>query len=60
MIGKSGQNGLFRSRFSILGRSPKRRTVGRVISFKILQEALREKMHAENGYSWAREVYIFQ
>ncbi|MEE9395950.1 MAG: hypothetical protein V3V31_02945 [Methylococcales bacterium] len=38
MIGQSGQNGLFRSRFSILGQPLlKRRTAGRVISFKILQ-----------------------
>ncbi|MEE9397689.1 MAG: hypothetical protein V3V31_11825 [Methylococcales bacterium] len=33
MIEKSGQNGLFRSRFSILGQPPRRRTA----SFKVLQ-----------------------
>ncbi|MEE9396216.1 MAG: hypothetical protein V3V31_04310 [Methylococcales bacterium] len=37
MIGKSGQNGLSRSRFSILGQLPRRRTAGRIISFKGLQ-----------------------
>ncbi|MEE9396177.1 MAG: hypothetical protein V3V31_04115 [Methylococcales bacterium] len=37
MIGKSGQNGLFHSRFSILGQAPRRRSAGRVISFKVLQ-----------------------
>ncbi|MEE9395509.1 MAG: hypothetical protein V3V31_00710 [Methylococcales bacterium] len=37
MIGRSGQNGLFRSRFSILGQPPTRRSAGRVIAFKVLQ-----------------------
>ncbi|MEE9397548.1 MAG: hypothetical protein V3V31_11115 [Methylococcales bacterium] len=37
MIGKSGQNGLFHSRFSILGQPPRRRIAARVIFFKVLQ-----------------------
>ncbi|MEE9397237.1 MAG: hypothetical protein V3V31_09525 [Methylococcales bacterium] len=37
MIGKSGQNGFSHSRFSILGQSPRCRSAGRVISFKVLQ-----------------------
>ncbi|MEE9397476.1 MAG: hypothetical protein V3V31_10740 [Methylococcales bacterium] len=43
MIEKSGQNGLFRSRFSILGQPPRRRTAGRVISFKGLQRCASRK-----------------
>ncbi len=47
MIGQSGQNGLFRSRFSILGQPPRRlsenRIAGRVISFKILQRRASRK-----------------
>ncbi|MEE9396741.1 MAG: hypothetical protein V3V31_06975 [Methylococcales bacterium] len=43
IIGQSGQNGLFRSRFSILGQPPRRRTEGRVISFKVLQQRSSQK-----------------
>ncbi len=46
MIGKSGQNGLSRSRFSILGQPPKHRTAGIVISFKALNDALRGNIRA--------------
>ena len=58
MIEKSGQNGFFRSRLSILGQIPRLRTARKSHLFQgSTTDVLREKMHAENGYSWVREVH---